>query len=95
VPMLEMTTLMLSLIVKFTSYLVKKTDRPLLLHNEWDRQVQEYIKEMRSRGTAVSSSVVIAAAAKGIIMNKDAHILRENGIKLTKEWAFYWIEWAM
>jgi len=63
---------MLSLIVKFTSYLIKKTDRPLLLHNELDCQVQEYIKEMRSRGTVVSSSVVIAAA-EGIIMNKDAH----------------------
>ena len=49
--------------------------------------MQEYIKDMRNRGTAVSRSVVIAAA-EGIIMNKDPHILRENGgIKLTKEWA--------
>ena len=78
VPMLEMTNLMLPR---------KKTGRPLLLHDELDCQVQGYIKEMCSRGTAVSSSVVIAAA-EGMVMNKDAHILRENGgIKLTKEWA--------
>ena len=64
-----------------------KSGRPLLLRDELDDQVQEYIKELRSRGTAVSSSVVIAAA-EGIIMNKDANILRENGgIKLTEEWA--------
>jgi len=57
-----------------------------LLHDELDRQVQEYIKEMCSHGAAVSSSVVIAAA-EGIIMKKDVHILHENGgIKLTKEW---------
>ena len=64
-----------------------KSGRPLLLRDELDGQVQEYIKELRTRGTAVSSSVVIAAA-EGIIMNKDANILRENGgIKLTEEWA--------
>ena len=64
-----------------------KTGRPLLLRDELDGQVQEYIKELRSRGTAVSSSVVIAAA-EGIVMNKDANILRENGgVKLTEEWA--------
>ena len=46
-----------------------------------------YIRYMRKRGTAVNSSVVIAAA-EGVIMNKDANLLRENGgIKLTEEWA--------
>jgi len=59
----------------------------LLLRDELDGQVQEYIKEMRSHGTAVSSSMIIAVA-EGIIINIDAHILHENcGIKLTKEWA--------
>ena len=62
------------------------TGRPLLVRDELDGQVQEYIKELRC-GTAVSSSVVIAAA-EGIVMNKDANILCENGgIKLTEEWA--------
>ena len=64
-----------------------KTGRPLLLRDELDGQVQKYIKELRSRGTAVNSSVVIAAA-EGIVMNKDANILCENcGIKLTEDWA--------
>jgi len=60
---------------------------PLLLQDELDGQMQEYIKELRNCGTAVNSSVVIAAA-EGIVLNKDADILRENGgIKLTEEWA--------
>jgi len=62
-----------------------KTGRPLLVRDELHDQVQEYIKELRSRGTAVNSSVVIAAA-EGIVMNKDANILRENGgIKLIED----------
>jgi len=64
-----------------------KTGRPLLLRDKLNGQVQEYIKELRSRGTAVNRSVVIAVA-EGIVMNKDANILRENGgIKSTEDWA--------
>ena len=39
-----------------------KTGRPLLLQDELDGQVQEYIRDMHRRGTAVNSSMVIAAA---------------------------------
>ena len=65
-----------------------KIDRPLLLPDELDTQVQEYIKELHKRGATVSTAVVVATA-RGIIMNKDANLLYSNGggIKLTDEWA--------
>jgi len=66
----------------------KKTGRPLLLGNDLDKQVREYVKYLRERSTAVNTAVVIAAA-EGIIMNKDASLLSSNGggICLTKDWA--------
>ena len=68
----------------------KKTGRPLLVIEELDTQVQEYIKDMRKRGLAINTSIVIASG-RGIIMNKDANQLFENGgaIYLTKDWAKY------
>ena len=45
--------------------------RPLLLGNELDKQVQEYVKYMRDRGTAVNTTIVMAAA-EGIVKSKDA-----------------------
>ena len=68
--------------------LSKKTGRPLLLGNDLDKQVREYVKYLRERSTAVNTAVVIAAA-EGIIMNKDASLLSSNGggICLTKDWA--------
>ena len=66
----------------------KKAERPLLLGNDLDKQVREYVKYLRERSTAVNTAVVIAAA-EGIIMNKDANLLSSNGggICLTKDWA--------
>ena len=66
----------------------KKEGRPLLLPDELDHQVQEYLKELRKRGVAINSSIVIATA-QGIIMNKDANLLSCNGgcISLTIDWA--------
>ena len=66
----------------------KKTGRPLLLGNDLDKQVREYVKYLRECSTAVNTAVVIAAA-EGIIMNKDASLLSSNGggICLTKDWA--------
>ena len=68
----------------------KKTGRPLLVTEELDTQIQEYIKELRKRGLAINTSIVIASG-RGIIMNKDANLLFENGggINLTKDWAKY------
>ena len=66
----------------------KKTGRPLLIGEELDAQVQQYVKNARKRGLAINTSVVIAAG-EGIVMAHDANLLAENGgeIKLTDEWA--------
>ena len=68
----------------------KKTGRPLLLGDKLDKQVQEYVKYMRDRGTAVNATVVMAAA-EGIVKSKDANLLNNNGgsggIEITKWWA--------
>ena len=56
----------------------KKTGRPLLLGNDLDKQVREYVKYLRERSAAVNTGVVIAAE-EGIIMNKDANLLSSNG----------------
>jgi len=55
-----------------------------------DTQIQEYIKELRKHGLAINTSIVIASG-RGIIMNKDANLLFENGggINLTKDWVKY------
>ena len=66
----------------------KKLGRPLLLGNELDVQVKEYIKYLREQGTAVNTAVVIT---EGIVKSKDANLLKGNGgfggIEITKGWA--------
>ena len=66
----------------------KKTGRPLLIGEELDGQVQEYVRHARKRGLAINTSVVIATGC-GMVMNRDANQLSDNGggIKLTDEWA--------
>ena len=53
-----------------------------------DGQVQEYVIHVRKRGLVINTSVVIAAG-RGMVMNRDANQLSDNGggIKLTDEWA--------
>ena len=67
-----------------------KIGRPLLLGDDLDKQVREYVKYLRERGGVVNTGVVIAAA-EGIVMNKNANLLSCNGggILLTKDWAKY------
>ena len=66
----------------------KQRGRPLLLGSELDDQVKSFVCEVRSSGGVVNSAIV-KAAAKGIILAKDANLLQENGggINLTKDWA--------
>ena len=69
----------------------KKQGQPLLLPDELDRQVQKHVKDFRKRGLPINSAVVIAAA-KGILMNKNATLVSKNGeggfkVKLTEDWA--------
>ena len=68
----------------------KKRGRPLLIGEELDEQVREYIRELRREGVVINSDVAIAVGT-GIVMNSDANLLVANGghIDLTKHWAKY------
>ena len=63
----------------------KKTGRPLLIGEELDCQVQEYIREARKRELAINASVVICAG-HGIMMNKHANQLNDVHGEI-KHWA--------
>ena len=58
----------------------KRMGRPLLLGNELDKQVQEYIKSLRN-GHAVVNTAIVLAVVKG----HDANFL--SSIELTRDWA--------
>ena len=66
----------------------KKMGRPLLIGEEADRQLQEYVRYLRDCGSHVNTSVVIATA-EGILTSIDANVLASNGggISLSKDWA--------
>ena len=66
--------------------LLKKNGRPLLVGDELDKQIREYISDLRARGAVINTSVVLASA-EGIIMYRDANML--STITLTKGWAKY------
>ena len=65
----------------------KSRGRPLLL-GELDNIVQKYIKELRIAG-GIISTLIVMAAAEGIIMHHDPMKLKEYGgpFKATKSWA--------
>lgn len=65
----------------------KKIGRPLLISEELDRQVQEYLRYLREQGSAVNSAIAIATA-EGVVRSVDANLLACNGggINLTKPW---------
>ena len=62
----------------------KMSGRPLLLGEELDMQVQEYIKVLRKAGSPVNTQIVIATT-QSIILSKDANLL--SNIELSKGWA--------
>jgi len=66
----------------------KKRGRPLLVGEEIEAQIWEFIRETRESGCVVNTRVTLAAAT-GIVMAKDANMLAENGgyLNLTKDWA--------
>ena len=68
----------------------KKRGRPLLIGEELDEQVREYVRELRREGVVINCDVAIAVGT-GIVMNSDANLLVANGghIDLTKHWARY------
>jgi len=65
-----------------------KQGRPLLLGEDLDAAVQEYVETQRAVGTAINSTVVMAAA-EGIISVRDVSKLVEHGghTDITKSWA--------
>ena len=67
----------------------KKRGRPLILGEELDKQVREYLLETRRRGGTINISVVITTGT-GIVMSQNPTLLVGDGkIELTKDWAKY------
>ena len=66
----------------------KKMGRPLLLGDELDKQVQEYIKSLRS-GHAVVNTAIVLGVAEGIVKGHGPSLLscNEGPIELTRDWA--------
>ena len=66
----------------------KKWGRPLLIGEDLECQVQEFIREVRSSGGVVNTAITLAAA-KGIVLAKDANMLSQNGgyLNLSRDWA--------
>ena len=63
----------------------KSRGRPLLVGSELEEQVKSFVGQLRS-SWAVVNSAIVRAAARDIILAKDANLLEENeGINLTKE----------
>uniref|UniRef100_A0A1X7V738 Uncharacterized protein n=1 Tax=Amphimedon queenslandica TaxID=400682 RepID=A0A1X7V738_AMPQE len=74
--------------IKVTHFTGKRRGRPLLLGEEFDKQVQEYLLFLRERGAVVNTSIVVGCA-EGIVRNTDSNLLASNGghILITKYWA--------
>ena len=70
-----------------------KIGRPLLLGNDLDKQVREYVKYLRECVGVVNTAVVMTTA-EGIVMNKNVNLLLCNGgeILLTKSWVKYLVK---
>lgn len=68
----------------------KKKGRLLLIGEELDKQVRDYLYVLRKNGTLVNTAIVIACG-KGIVKSKDANLLAANDgtITLSKDWAKY------
>ena len=71
-------------------FVPKKRGQPLLIGEELDEQVREYIRELRREGVVSNSDVAIAIGT-GIVMNSNANLLVVHGghIDLTKHWEKY------
>ena len=71
----------------------KKKGRPLLLGNELDRRVREYVTALRESGAVVNTAIVIAAAW-GIVKSYDSNLLKCNGghIECNKHWVLGFLE---
>ena len=66
----------------------KTQGRPLLLGEELDKCVQDYIKNLREIRGVVNTAIVVGAA-NGIVSAWNCALLLENGghVSITKGWA--------
>jgi len=66
----------------------KKRGQPKLLPESIDKEICEYIRDLRNAGGIVNS-IIVQSVAKGIILDSDQSLLAENGghVELTKDWA--------
>ena len=66
----------------------KKRGRPLLLGEDLDTKVQQYLRALRESGGAINTAIVLGAA-RGIILKTKRTVLAEYGghVVLTKDWA--------
>ena len=66
----------------------RHTGRKVLIGNQLDAKVQEYVRALRNAGTPIGSSIVMAAG-EGIVNAHDRTLLVEHGghIQITKTWA--------
>ena len=66
----------------------KKRGRPLMIGDILDRQVQQYISELRKAHASVNTAIVLSAGI-GIVQGHDASLLSSNGgtVELTRDWA--------
>ena len=64
----------------------KKRGRPLLVGEDVESYVKQFLRGVRDRGGVVNTTITLAAA-KDIILAKDSNLLTENGghIDVTKE----------
>ena len=71
-----------------TSLPTKPQERPVLLGQVLDEDVQEYVRSQRVVGGVVNTAIV-RAGAEGIILARDRSVLVKYGghIDLTKSWA--------
>ena len=67
----------------------KKRGRPLILGEDLDKQVREYLLETRRHGGIVNTAVAIATRTE-IVMSQNPSLLVGDGkVELTKDWAKY------
>ena len=70
----------------------KKMGRSLLIGEELDRQVQEYLRYLREQGLAVNSAIAIATG-EGVVRSVDANLLACNGGGINLRLEVYWVVW--
>ena len=76
----------------FVRFATKKNGCPLKIGEDLDKQVREYyMTYLRSTGTSINTTVVIASA-EGILMHEDADLL--SRVDLNKGWAQYLLHYV-